>query len=180
MYYLKYKYKKDFSNIELYISKKIHDSEGYFYSSKSRRKVKKYLKQRKEMERDDVSVIKNVFFLKVKRLFYTAFYKANRPFKLLLMKKIQAYVWKRNPDVRRRYLIERDTPYRREYPSEWHELSRAIHDNPSDPRNKTRIRLIYRLMCKYAYHYDSYTHYYLNSEDYKLHEKANEEVYEES
>ena len=90
-----------------------------------------------------------------------------RPVKLLVLKLIQAYVWKRNIDVKRRYIIERDTPYRCEYPNEWHELSRAIHDNPSDPRNKTRFRLIYRLMCKYAYHYDSYTHYELNTKEYR-------------
>ena len=103
------------------------------------------------------------------KLFFTII---ERPVVLLVMKMFQTYVWKRNPDVRRRYVLERDTPYRCEYPSEWHELSRAIHNNESDPRNKTRTRLIYRLMCKYAYHYDSYIHYNLNSKDYKIIEKG--------
>ena len=96
-----------------------------------------------------------------------------RPVEKVLMKLFQAYVWKKNPDVKRRYVIERDTPYRHKYPNEWHELSRAIHNNEKDPRNKTRVYFIYRLMCKYAYHYDSGLHYDLNSEDHKIHERRN-------
>ena len=108
-----------------------------------------------------MDTIKKVYYLLL-RIYWNFI---ERPIKLLVMKSIQTYVWKRNPDVRRRYLIERDTPYGCEYPSEWHELSRAIHNNKLDPRNKTRIQLIYRVMCKYAYHYDSYLHYSLNTKD---------------
>ena len=99
--------------------------------------------------------------------------------KRLIILLVRLYVWKRFPDVKERYHIERDTAtYLGErYPDRWHTLSKRIHDNPKDPREKTDNH-VYSFLSTHVYHYDPYSEHRMRTKNHYIHEKAQDKYRE--